>query len=261
MKPLIFLFFGLIFICLVFVASTDAKLTPKNASGIWLLDENKGDIVQDSSDNKNDGKIQGAKWVNGKIGSALSFDGATARVVIPDADSLDLPAAWTITAWIYVNKTESGYGHILGKRSGTGTNYAFRTSQTGTGWESYFWKGAWMGIWGQGSVKKGEWLYMTSVYDGKAIITIYENGVQIGSGNVGPPPPVDTSEVHLAGWQSNTSELLDGMLDEVALFNVALTVEEIENLMKNGIQKTLGFISVNKLGKLASKWGGMKIHK
>jgi hypothetical protein len=50
------------------------------------------------------------------------------------------------------------------------------------------------------------------------MITIYENGVQIGAGGVGKPPAAGASEVHLGGWQGNASELLDGILDEVGLF-------------------------------------------
>ena len=71
-----------------------------------------------------------------------------------------------------VNSSETGYGHIMGKRSGAGTNYAFRTSNVGTGWESYFSRGGWQGAWGQGEVKKDVWLYMTATYDGKDAIAM-----------------------------------------------------------------------------------------
>jgi hypothetical protein len=241
------------------VVQSEAKIDLKNALGVWLLNEGKGKTVTDMSGNGNDGDIQGAKWEKGKVGPALSFNGSTDRVVIPDADSLFAPKTWTITSWIYVNKSEVGYGHILGKRSGAGTNYAFRTSSTGTGWESYFRKdNAWKGAWQQGAVKKDTWLFMAAVYDGKNEITIYENGDKIGSAVVGAPPPQDTSEVHIAGWQGNTSELLDGLLSEVALFDIALSQADVKDLMEKGTERVLGIKPVDALGKLAATWGSIK---
>ena len=74
-------------------------------------------LANDSSGNNNH-DIQGAKWEKYKICLNRS---------IPDSDSLYAEKAWTITSWIFVNKAEGGYGHIIGKRSGAGTNYAFRT--------------------------------------------------------------------------------------------------------------------------------------
>ena len=249
---------SLIIVGLILTGPSSAKLDLKTAAGIWLLDEGKGDTAKDSSGNGNDGTLQGAKWVKGQVGTALSLNGASDRVVIPDADSLDCPEAWTITAWVFVNKSENGYGHIMGKRSGAGTNYAFRTSSVGTGWESYFSRGGWQGAWGVGAVKKDIWLYMTATYDGKSTIDIYENGVRIGGAAVGGPPPVDTSEVHLGGWEANASELLDGIIDEVVLLNVDITEADMKDLMDNGVERTFGITPVEPSGKLSITWGDIK---
>jgi hypothetical protein len=54
-----------------------ARIDPESIIGIWLFDEGKGDVAEDSSENGFDGKIMnGAKWVDGKFGDALEFDGA-----------------------------------------------------------------------------------------------------------------------------------------------------------------------------------------
>ena len=205
---------SLVVICLTLTPQGDARIDPKTAIGVWLLDEGAGKIANDSSGNNNHGDIQGAKWEKHKTGSALSFNGSSDRVVIPDSDSLYAEKAWTITSWIFVNKAEGGYGHIIGKRSGAGTNYAFRTeAAVSDGTVTLRWLAR------SFNVKKDVWLYMTT-YDGKNTIIIYENGEEIGSANVGGPPPRDTSEVHIGGWTANASELLNGMN---AIFNIALT--------------------------------------
>jgi len=94
----ILLCFSLIIISLVLVTQIGAKIDPKTAMGIWLLDEKTGNKVKDVSGNDNHGEIQGAKWAKGKFGSALKFNGKTDRVVIPNSDSLYVKKAWTITS-------------------------------------------------------------------------------------------------------------------------------------------------------------------
>ena len=260
MKSLIFACISLIVIGFAFTSPGSARVDLGTAAGIWLLDENDDEIARDISGNENHGTPEGEpEWVKGKFGTALSLDGQSQRVVISDSDSLDLPEAWTIMAWVFVNGSEDSYGHILGKRNAAGANYAFRINNAGTGWESYFRKdNAWMGIWGQGVVKKDIWLHMTAVYDGENTITIYENGTQIGAGAAGPPPPTGEATVHLGGWEGSDSELLDGILDEVALFSVALTPDEIRDIMENGLERSLGLTPVEHSGKLASSWGRLK---
>ena len=247
-----------IIISLTFTVQTYAEIDFETARGIWLLDEGRGDVINDISGNDNHGELQGGKWVDGPDGPALSLDGVNDRVIIPDSDSLYLEDAWTITAWTFVDKSENGYGHILGKRPAAGTvaNYAFRTSSDGTGWEAYFARDGWRGAWGQGNVKKDTWLYMTAIYDGKDNITIYENAEEIGSvGGMGKPGPQNDTDVNIGGWTNNTSETLNGMLYEVAIFGAVLEVEDISDLMEKGI---LPLLPVEPANKLATTWASIK---
>ncbi len=248
----------IITISLTFTVHTYAEIDFSTARGIWLLDEGDGNIINDISGNENHGELQGGEWVEGQDGPALSLNGQDDRVIIPDSDSMYLEEAWTITAWAFVNTTENGYGHILGKRpaSGTVANFAFRTNSTGTGWEAYFARDGWRGAWNQGSVKKDEWLYMTAVYDGNDTITIYENAEEIGSvGGTGGPGPRNDTDVNIGGWTNNTSETLDGMLYEVAIFSSVLEVEDINALMDKGLSS---LTAVEASGKLATTWANIK---
>ena len=243
-------------IMLTFSVKIDA-IEPGSAMAIWLLDEGDGDVINDSSGNENHGELQGGKWIDGPSGPALSLDGVNDRVIVPDSDSLYADKAWTITAWVSVNPAENGFGHIIGKRDDPAAtaNYAFRTSGNGQGWEAYFRLNGWKGAWNQGAVKKGVWLYMTATYDGTNTIKIYENGSQIGAVNVGGPPPRGRANVHIGGWTNNTSETLNGMLYDVAIFNVALSEADINELMDDGIA---GLLPVEPADKLTTTWGNIK---
>ncbi|MDE0469762.1 MAG: LamG domain-containing protein [Candidatus Poribacteria bacterium] len=249
---------AIIAISLTFTTQTYAEIDFETARGIWLLDEGKGDKIEDISGNKNHGELQGGKWVKGPDGSALSLNGQNDRVIIPDSDSMYLEKAWSITSWVYVNKSENGYGHILGKRPANGTvaNYAFRTSSSGTGWEAYFARDGWKGAWNQGNVKKDVWLYMTATYDAKDTIKIYENGEEIASvGGMGKPGPQNDTDVNIGGWTNNTSETLDGMLYEVAIFASVLEAEDIKDLMDKGL---VTLLPVEPSAKLATTWASIK---
>ena len=250
---------AIITISLFLTVQTYAEIDFSTARGIWLLDEGEGNIINDSSGNDNQGELQGGEWVDGPDGApALSLNGQDDRVIIADSDSMYLEGAWTITAWAFVNATENGYGHILGKRpaSGTVANYAFRTNSSGTAWEAYFARDGWRGAWNQGSAKKDEWLYMTAVYDGVDTITIYENAEEIGSvSGMGTPGPRNDTDVNIGGWTNNTSETLDGMLYDVAIFASILEVEDISTLMDDGLSS---LTPVEPSGKLATTWANLK---
>jgi hypothetical protein len=245
----------------MFVTLGNAKIDFKTAAGIWLFEEKDGDAIKDSSNNKNNGKADGTKHVAGKFGTALSLNGTTDKVTVPDSDTLDLPGAWTITAWIKVNKTEANWGHILGKRDPalTVANYAFRVDNVGKGWDTYFaTNNAWKGIWNQAVAKKDEWVYMTATYDGKDVLSIYENGVQIGTGAaMGAPSPANAVDVIIGGYKDNTSELLDGALDEVVLLGSMITTDDMKTLMDKGVIRSF---SIEKVGKLATCWGNVKVY-
>ncbi len=252
-----FIGISLFVISLLFAFHSVAEIEPGSAIGIWLLNEGDGDTISDSSGNENHGELMGGKWVDGPSGPALSLNGDNDRVIVPDSDSLYADIAWTITAWVNVNGAENGFGHIIGKRDDPAAtaNYAFRTSGNGSGWEAYFRLNGWKGAWNQGNVKKDQWLYMTATYDGTNTIKIYENGTQIGAVDVGGPPPRGRANVHIGGWSNNTSETLNGMLYDVAIFRVALSADDINALMDDGLGALL---PVEPAGKLATTWGGIK---
>lgn len=70
--------------------------------GHWSFDEGQGTVAQDSSGYGNDGAVHpGATWSDGKIGTALHFNGTTnSYVVVPSSESLNVSTGLTITAWV-----------------------------------------------------------------------------------------------------------------------------------------------------------------
>ena len=146
-----------------------------------------------------------------------------------------------------------GIGYILVKGGGNGINYGLRTSGDGMAWDAFFMEGgAWKGAFNKGKIKKGQWVYMTATYDGVNEIRVYENGEVIGSSERGKPPPQDNSEVNIGGMSGQKRSLFRGLLDEVAIFSVALRKDD----MKNGVRQAM--LDVASLNKLATSWGAIK---
>ena len=101
---LLFLFSTLMF-CLVAQASLDDKSLVLYLS----FDEGKGDIAKDSSKHGHDGTlINNPKWVGGKFGKALEFDGnKETHVKVPITDALQLREKFSAAFWVKRGKTNT----------------------------------------------------------------------------------------------------------------------------------------------------------
>ena len=60
----------------ILATSGHAEVSMDNVVGLWLFDEEEGDIAIDSSGNGHNGTIKGGPdRIDGKFGGALTFDG------------------------------------------------------------------------------------------------------------------------------------------------------------------------------------------
>jgi len=106
-----------VFMGLLFTNVGYAKIDLANCMGAWLFDEGKGDVAGDLSDNKNDGKISGAKWADGKFGKAMDFDGVDDKIDVPDNDNYNELDEITILSWVYLRRavTSGTWNALAGK--------------------------------------------------------------------------------------------------------------------------------------------------
>ena len=87
------------------LAGTAATATTANASanlvGQWQLNDAAGTTAVDSSGYGDNGTVLGpAGWFNGPDGGGLKFDGAAARIDVPDKPQLDPADSVSVSAWI-----------------------------------------------------------------------------------------------------------------------------------------------------------------
>ncbi len=196
--------------------------------GWWRLDDGSGDTAADSSEYGNNGTLMGGPiWVEGQIGRALEFDGATQYVEVPHVPILTVDTEVTVMCWFNTPRAIGGTGDNwqgLMAKSNSPRSYSLYTY---VGNKFHF-------VGGNGSVSSGtfelnEWTHVAaSVLNGQHQYWI--NGEDGGTGGGGSvlPGAADTAPVYLGRTgEGLASRALLGMLDDARIYNRALTQEEI----------------------------------
>ncbi len=224
-KPLLSL--GIVVVALMLVA-VDAH----GQVAWWHAEGNANDSVGGAN-----GFLEGVSFAPGKVGRAFQFNGSTSSVRVPDTPSLDITNNWTLAAWVYttslsghkggaqgvVSKVGGGggnYGYQFGILDGTGEVYlAF--NEAGQGWPGPLLRA--------GRVPLNTWTFIAGSYDNNTM-AIYVYDVLAGSKTVGPKSVANSSSNFRIGLDDNGNGDFSGMIDEVRVYNRALSADEIRSL-------------------------------
>ncbi len=213
----------------------------------WPLDETSGDVVQDIIGGR-DGEIASGdlNWVPAKFGNGLQFDG-TGYVEVTRDPELELSESVTLTAWVKFDDTV-GRQDIVSYAD----SYAIMVDSTFRG---FIYQGGWPMANGTTAIDVGEWYFAAMTYDSTDIM-IYVNGELDGS--VGAPGEIlfQGAPFWFGGAPADPGQpwFLKGILDEVEIWNRAMTEEEVMETYQNPPPS----LSVNSRGKLATMWGYLK---
>lgn len=191
--------------------------------GHWTFDDGSGSTAADSA-GSNDGTLinmEESDWVDGVIGQALNMDGVNEEVTLPSPIT-GAPNAvpFTISLWTYW-------------KSGPASLIRDNTSSSGTliGWDDlgvlkFRVGGAGFNTGENPDDYQNKWVHWVLVND-TATATLYANGVQIGQ--VAPGTDTIASPWHVLKNGTHTS-LIEGMADDVRMYNRALTPDDITAL-------------------------------
>jgi hypothetical protein len=241
-----------LFVAGVLTASSYAKIDPKTVAGIWLFDESSGKTAKDSSENGNDGTLMnGPKWVDGKFSKALEFNGVDNYVSLTPGSSLNI-TDFTLSSWIKGN-TWTGNSPIVEKRTGEDGNYGMWVLGTGNLYGEFHGT-AWRTLQTPDTLSFSKWYHISFTYD-RNQMKLYIDGVLKASGDQTETPNTTANVLRIGTWVSQTV-FFDGIIDEVAIFNVALTEDEIKRIIEGGLKATV--TAVESSGKISTVWGGIK---
>jgi hypothetical protein len=208
---------------------TDPRLDPASLElGSWLLDEAAGTFAADGSGGGNHGSLVGGpSWVVAVGRSGLELPGDGSRVAVPDSASLDLPARFSLSAWVRprTRQTQS----VLRKGSSSADGYEIGLSSLGTAFVRF----------NQASsgnsyrldstspypTDGSTWMHLAASYDG-AEIRLYVNGLLEG---VLPAPGLTVAPNGLSlglGAEGGGGNSLRGAIDGLRIHGEALSAND-----------------------------------
>jgi hypothetical protein len=195
--------------------------------GYWKFDETSGTTASDSSGRGHAGTVSGATWIAGKINNGLNFNGSNNYVSVPDSSDFKYAStnSFSLVAWVYVPSLPGAWKGIVTKSRDLSP-----------------WNGIWIDntnkwVFGGptnvigGSVTTG-WHHLACVQNGPGNQRIlYLDGTQNATGT--SQMANGTGQLWIGGANS-MSEYFNGKIDEVRIYNYALSSTEVQNLYNGG---------------------------
>jgi hypothetical protein len=190
----------------------------------WRLDETSGTTADDSA-GTNDGTVSGATWVTGKLNNALTFDGTNDYVSLWSLDALEGRSA-SICAWVKASSVADQYDPIMTQYDDGSVegyylclNYGKPTLYLNVPEAQ-----------AANSISTGDWHHIVGTYDGLAL-RIYVDGTLADDAN--EPHQSGISHTAYIG-ASGTGNNFNGLIDDVRVYNFALSEEEVADLAAYG---------------------------
>ena len=213
-------------------ATTPAAPPPSAPVAAYSFSEGTGTTGGDASGYGNTGTVSNTTWTtSGKYGSALVFNGSSARVTIPHSASLALTTGMTLEAWVYPTNVSAAWRDVIMK--GSDEYYLEATSSSGPPAVA----GSNLGgsLIGSAALPINTWSHLAGTYDGTTL-RLYVNGVQVASRAQTGSIATTTNPLQIGG-DSFFGQYFQGTIDEVRIYNRALTATEIQNDMNTPVTK------------------------
>lgn len=239
--------FSLLTLTLLVITSNSQS----EVKALWLFDEGQGEMALDSSGNGCDGKIDGAKYVQGKYGKGLYFDGKSlVDLGFPKALQEDIVGPFTVETWIKLNQSPPADHSTIIMMQSSGTLTIGFTSSTGGGLYGY--AGDNIKITDPEPFPVNEWVHVAHSFDGK-MQRLYRNAEVIAEQDASTANfdhPLDMPWTIGAWSEPRQYYLENATLDEMRVSDEALEPEELGFSNK--------FSAVQPVDKLAVCWGEVK---
>lgn len=233
----------LFFVCTVTGTATEVWSDPDESLILYLsFDELNGRTVNDHSQYKNNGELVGKpKLVEGKFGKALKFNGRNDWVEIPHDDSLTVDKSVTVMAWIKTPRHGGPNGALWQSIVAKGNDprsYSFYTDMESGGVHlsiSYF-----VGGHSHRNIALNRWQHVAAQVDNE-IHRYWINGklTAVYRSNAPLPGKADTASVRVGNSHDVKPAVaadrhFRGLIDELRIWNRALSQDEITREMQTG---------------------------
>ena len=235
---------------LIILACVIALLSPVVARGVpvadvavFHLNEGTGTAVADATGNGYDGTLVGPPgWTNdSQFGKALDFDGSSDYVQTPLTQALSLPLS--VEAWVKTDQTTNAgivNKYIAGSLNG------FQVFMHNSYLHAWYFASVSPDCWTRTDsiynpallINDGEWHHSVTVFDNTGTTQYVDGALACHSGWTGTPgTSTETTPLRLGTYPASGNVLsgpFDGLIDEVAIYNKALTLGDAQARYANG---------------------------
>ncbi len=196
------------------------------------FDQGTGGTLLDSSGNALHGTISGAAWAAGRTGGALRFDGVNDWVTVNDHTLLDI-TRMTLSAWVRPS-VNTPWTTVIMKETPGGLGYALYANDDASRPAGYVQIGGVdRPVTGTAAVSTAAWTHLAVTYDG-ANMRMYVNGALVRTvAQTGTP--VASAEPLRIGGNASWGEYFTGLIDDVRIYNRALTQAEVQGDMNTPV--------------------------
>lgn len=215
----------------------------------WRLSETSGTVATDETTNNLDGTYTGGFTLDQRggvkafdaDGRAVRFNGTSGFVSVGDNALLDVVAALTLEAWVYLDN-RTNYYFIVTKNTTSSTPQAFewRIEQT-TGKPQFLHGGATSTATNAVPLLGWHHIAVTRAGASGTTVTHYLDGIPNGSGTLGGTIAASAQELRI-GSRDDDFTFIPGALCHVALFDSALSADRMALRYRVGLQAWKGMI-------------------
>lgn len=199
------------------------------ATAFWMFDEAAGCTVADAQGTW-DGALapscsdDAPVWRQGRLGTGLGFAGGAQQVLVPHPDELSVLSQLTIAAWIS-HPRASRFHAIADQRDADTDGFDFFLADDGT----LFLRLNELTSQSTNALAPIRWQHIAAVYDG-SVVRFYVDGVLDHTETVGTTTLDTTADLHLGRQYASDDYSFAGTLDEVLIYDRALSDTEVHEL-------------------------------
>lgn len=202
--------------------------------GYWKLDESTGDIANDSSRGDNNGTLSPAAPNGpGKLpdsscwaGGCFNFDGTDDYISLSGPTNTNNAFTWA--ARIYPTNVTKDQMFMGGNLSGVSNAFYFRLYQSRLFVSIHTGAQQTLQAPSSSALANGKFYFVSAVYDGSTL-RLYQDGEEVASSTLNAT--LSTWGIGRIGrWTDSDQRSFVGRIDDVRIYNRALTEKEIEQL-------------------------------
>jgi hypothetical protein len=222
------------------VAGTVSNTAPPPASGLvasYNFDAGSGTTLADVSGHGNNGTIAAGTWSTaGHTAGALSFNGTSTAVTIADSASLRLSGGMTLEAWVDPSALGTIWRTAVMKEQPNNLSWALYANTDTTRPSGHVFTSAESILKGTAALTLNAWAHLATTYDGTTL-RLYVNGTQVATKAVSGAITSAAGNVKIGG-NSIWGEWFRGLIDDVRIYNRALSAAEVQTDMSTPVTTT-----------------------